>query len=202
MRKDKGFCTFSPHRRYGWRFFLLTVVALFLVPVSVAAQASKKMKMDKNQPIQIQSDRLDAYQEKNLVIFSGHAVATQGDKTIKADRLLIYYKDNPATPEKSKEKSNKMDMGAGGDLEKIEAQGQVVITQTNRVVTGDNAVFYQDSQKIVMTGNAVMREGKNIIKGEKIVVFLDEDRGVIEGSERKRVTATIYPNEKKEENPK
>jgi lipopolysaccharide export system protein LptA len=198
MRKDKGFSTVYHHRWYGWRLFLLTVVSLFLVPVSVAAQAPKKMKMDKNQPIQIQSDRLDAYQEKNLIIFSGHAVATQGDKTIKSDRLLIYYKDNPATPEKS----NKTDVGTAGDLEKIEAQGQVVITQTNRVVTGENAVFYQDSQKIVMTGNAVMREGKNIIKGETIVVFLDEDRGVIEGSEHKRVTATIYPNEKKEENPK
>jgi lipopolysaccharide export system protein LptA len=198
MRKNKGHCTASHHRRYGWRLFLLTIVPLFLVPVSVAAQAPKKMKMDKNQPIQIQSDRLDAYQEKNLVIFSGHAIATQGDKTIKAERLLIYYKDHPATPEKS----SKVDMGTTGDLEKIEAQGQVVITQVNRVVTGDQAVFYQDSQKIVMTGNAVMREGKNMIKGEKIVVLLDEDRSVIEGSERKRVTATIYPNEKKEENPK
>jgi lipopolysaccharide export system protein LptA len=198
MRKDKRLCTVSHHRWYGWRLFLLTVVSLFLVPVSVVAQAPKKMKMDKNQPIQIQSDRLDAYQEKKLIIFSGQAVATQGDKTIKADRLLIYYKDHPATPEKS----NKMDMGAAEDLEKLEAQGQVVITQTNRIVTGDNAVFYQDSQQIVMTGNAVMREGKNIIKGEKIVVFLEEDRGVIEGSERKRVTATIFPNEKKEENPK
>ncbi len=200
MRKDKGLCTVFHHRRYGWRLFLLTVVSLLLVPVFVAAQAPKKMKMDKNQPIQIQSDRLDAYQEKKLVVFSGNAVATQGEKTIKADRLLIYYKDKdrPATPEKS----NKMDMGTAGDLEKLEAQGQVVITQTNRVVTGDHAVFYQDSQKIVMTGNAVMREGKNMVKGEKIVVFLDENRGVIEGSERKRVTATIYPNEKNEENPK
>lgn len=186
------------HRWYDWRLLLLAIVSLILVPVYVAAQAPKKVKMDNNQPIQIQSDRLDAYQEKKLVIFSGHAVATQGDKTIRADRLLIYHKDRAAAPEKS----NKMDMRAAGDLEKIEAQGQVVVTQVNRVVTGDNAVFYQDSQKIVMTGNAVMREGKNVVKGEKITVFLDEDRGMIEGSDGKRVTATIYPNEKKEENPK
>ena len=198
MKKEKGLCTVSHHRRYGWRLFLLTVVSLFLIPVSVAAQAPKKIKMDKNQPIQIESDRLDAYQEKKLVIFSGHAVATQGDKTIKADRLLIYYKDQPVTPEKR----NRTDMGTAGDFEKLEAQGQVVITQTNRVVTGDQAIFYQDSQKIVTTGNAVMREGKNMVKGEKIIVFLDEDRGLIEGSEHKRVTATIYPNEKKEEKPK
>lgn len=167
------------------------VVLLLLLPVFLAAQAPNKLKMDKNQPIQIQSDRLDAYQEKKMVVFSGHAVATQGDKTIKADRLLIYYKDQKSG------KKNALDIEAAGDLEKLEAHGSVVITQTNRVVTGNMAVFHQETQKIVMTGNAVMREGKNVIKGERIVVFLEEDRGVIEGSETKRVTATIYPNEKK-----
>jgi lipopolysaccharide export system protein LptA len=187
-----------------WRYrvggvlrFALAVVLVLLIPASIAAGAPNKLKMDKNQPIQIQSDRLEAYQEKKMVVFSGHAIATQGDKTITADRLLIYYKNAAA----GTENKNAADMGATGDLEKLEAQGSVVITQTNRVVTGNQAVFYQETQKIVMTGNAVMREGNNIIKGERIVVFLAEDRGVIEGSETKRVTATIYPNEKKEAKP-
>jgi lipopolysaccharide export system protein LptA len=93
-------------------------------------------------------------------------------------------------------------MGAVGDLERLEAQGHVTITEPNRIVTGDHAVFYYDLQKIVMTGNAVMSEGKNIIRGGKIIVLLDEDRGIVEGSESKRVTATIYPDEKKEGNKK
>jgi lipopolysaccharide export system protein LptA len=198
MRKDMGWCATVDVKRCRKRLFLLLVAFLLLVPVSGLAQAPKKPKMDKNQPILIQSDRLDAYQEKKMVIFSGNAVATQGDKTIKSDRLLIYYKDNPGNPKKKEVK----DVGNAGDLEKLEAQGHVTITQINRVVTGENAIFYQDSQKIVMTGNAVMREGKNVVKGDRIVVFLNEDRGVVEGSESKRVTATIYPNEKKEENPR
>jgi lipopolysaccharide export system protein LptA len=197
MRKDMGWCAAVDVKGCRKRLFLLLVAFLLLVPVSGLAQAPKKPKMDKNQPILIQSDRLDAYQEKKMVIFSGNAVATQGDKTIKSDRLLIYYKDNPGNPKKKEVK----DVGNAGDLEKLEAQGHVTITQINRVVTGENAIFYQDSQKIVMTGNAVMREGKNVVKGDRIVVFLNEDRGVVEGSESKRVTATIYPNEKKEENP-
>jgi lipopolysaccharide export system protein LptA len=90
-------------------------------------------------------------------------------------------------------------MEAAGDLDQVEAEGHVTITQTSRVVTGDYAIFYQDTQKIIMTGNAVMRDGKNVIRGDRIVVFLDENRGVVESDEKKRVTATIYPNEKKEE---
>jgi lipopolysaccharide export system protein LptA len=188
---------YSSHR-FGTRLFMLMVVALLLFPVSAPAQAQKKLKMDKSQPIDIQSDRLDAYQEKRAVIFSGNAVATQGVRTIKADRLLIYYKDRPGATEKK----DIQGMGAVGDLERLEAQGHVTITEPNRIVTGDHAVFYYDLQKIIMTGNAVMREGKNIIRGGKIIVLLDEDRGIVEGSESKRVTATIYPDEKKEENKK
>ena len=198
MRKDRSSQKVYHSHSFGTRLFMLMVVSLLLLPVSDPAQAQKKLKMDKSQPIQIQSDRLDAYQEKKVVIFSGNAVATQGDRTIKADRLLIYYKDRPGGTEKKDTK----DMGTAGDFERLEAEDHVIITEINRIVTGDHAVFYQDSQKIVMTGNAVMREGKNIIKGGKIIVFLDEDRGVVESGESKRVTATIYPNEKKEETPK
>jgi len=199
MRKDGSSQKVYHSRWFGTRLFMLMVVFLLLFPVSVSAQAQKKnLKMDKGQPIHIQSDRLDAYQEKKEVIFSGNAVATQGDRTIKSDRLLIYYKDRPGGTEKKDIKG----VGAVGDLEKLEAQGRVTITEPNRIVTGDHAVFFYDLQKIEMTGNAVMREGKNIIRGSKIIVLLDEDRGIVEGSENKRVTATIYPDEKKEENKK
>lgn len=199
MRKDDCYISKALDDRWsGTRLLAILFISVLLVFVSGLAQAQKKLKMDKDQPIQIQSDRLDAYQEKRVVIFSGNAVATQGDRTIKAERMLIYYKDRSGGPEKK----NVSEIGAAGDLERLEAQGRVTITEPNRIVTGDQAVFYQDSQKIVMTGNAVMREGKNVIKGGKIIVFLNEDRGVVESSESKRVTATIYPNEKKEEKKK
>ncbi|HEX7533670.1 MAG TPA: LptA/OstA family protein, partial [Syntrophales bacterium] len=68
--------------------------------------------------------------------------------------------------------------------------------QGERVVTGNDAVYYQDTQQIVMLGNAVMREGRNVINGDRIVVFLDEDRGVVESAEKGRVKATIYPEDK------
>jgi lipopolysaccharide export system protein LptA len=178
-----------------WVVAALLAVMPGVAQAQKAASGQKKVKVDKNQPIQIVSDRLDAYNETKNVIFSGNAVATQGDKVIKADRLIIHYKDNPEKQKKQEIKG----MGETGDLDQVEAVGHVIITQTGRVVTGDHAIFYQDSQKVVMTGNAVMREGKNVIVGHRIIVFLDEDRGVVESDQNKRVTATIYPSEKKQE---
>jgi lipopolysaccharide export system protein LptA len=144
------------------------------------------------EPIRITADRLDAYNERHMVVFSGNATAIQGAQVIKADRIWLYYKKDPG-------EGTKGDL-AGGNLEKIEAKGGVTITDGQRTVTGGEAVFYRDYQKIIVTGNPVMREGENVVRGERIIVLLQENRGVIEGAKGNRVTATIYPKEFKEKN--
>lgn len=180
--------------KISWILLLLFIVPIWNLDASESAVARRKSKIDANQPIKIVSDRLDAYNEKKLVVFSGNAVATQADRVIRSDKLLLYYRKDTDKTEKSAPKS----AGEMGELEKIEAKGRVSVTQGEKIVTGDDAVFFQDTQKIVMTGNAVMREGRNIIRGDRIVVFLDEDRGIVESGANKRVKATIYPEDEKD----
>jgi len=144
-------------------------------------------------PIEIVSDRLDAYHREKLVVFSGNVVATQKNRVIQADRVLVYYKKNDKKVAAQSRRGETSD-----DLDRIEARGNVRVTQGEKIVTGDKAVFFNDEQKIIMTGNPVMREGSNVIKGDRIVVLLDENRGVVESSREKRVTATIYPEESKQ----
>lgn len=170
------------------------IILLHSVLCAQEVQPQKTIKVEKNKPIEIISNRLDAYSEKRLVVFSGNAIATQGDKIIKSDRIMLYYKKESSGVSHAGAES----AGKAGDIEKIEAKGNVSVTQGDRVVTGDDAVFYQEAQKIIVTGNAVMREGRNVIRGDRIVVFLDENRGVVESDSSKKVKATIYPEERKE----
>lgn len=176
--------------------FFLSLCLLFQVGFAHAAAVERKARSLQRgaEPIEIVSDRLDAYSERRLVVFSGNASATQGTRVIKADRLLLYYRENARDPKIVELKA----FGRTGELERVEAKGHVVVSEGERMVTGNEAVFYQDTQKIVMTGNAVMHEGDNVIRGETIVVFLDENRGIVESTGGKRVTATIYPREAKE----
>lgn len=179
--------------------FLRIVVALGILmavpcpPESAEAETKQKPRIEKNQPIQIVSDRLDAYNEKRMVVFSGNAVATQGTRTIRTDRLTLYYRENKKAAGQAA-----IEVDGAGDLERVEAKGHVTITEGERVITGEEAVFEQDAQKITMSGGAVLREGANIVRGDRIVVFLDENRGVVESAENRRVTATIYPGETQE----
>jgi lipopolysaccharide export system protein LptA len=177
---------------------IITLCMLFSFPYAVATAAESRDKMASIKgggPIEIVSDRLDAYNQEKLVVFSGNVVATQKDKVIKADRIFVYYKKNDKATAKQTRTTENTD-----DLDRIEAKGNVRVTQGEKIVTGENAVFFNNEQKIIMTGNPVMREGSNVIKGERIVVLLEEDRGVVESSKEKRVTATIYPDEGKLKN--
>jgi lipopolysaccharide export system protein LptA len=167
-------------------------------PLDLRGQSKPKAQVEKNQPIEIVSDRLDAYHEKRMVVFSGNAVATQGVRTIRADVLTIFYKEDKNKEEKKTAGKPAGDAEAVGDLERVEAKGHVTITEPNRIVTGEDAVYEQGLQKITMTGNPVLREGANVIRGDRVVVFLDENRGVVESAQNKRVTATIYPGQNQE----
>jgi lipopolysaccharide export system protein LptA len=167
------------------------VIAAFWQPADVhgAGDTKPKPRVAREEPIQIVSDRLDAYNEKRMVVFSGNAVATQGGRTIRSDRLTLYYKEE----KRSNGRQSGETEGMGG-MDRVEANGHVTITEGDRIVTGETALFEQEAQKITVTGGAVLREGTNVIRGDRIFVFLNENRGVVEGAENKRVTATIYPD--------
>lgn len=175
--------------------FIVTILlgALFSTPCLVFAQDILQEMKGKGGPIEITSDRLDAYNEKKMVVFSGNVVATQQDKTIYADALNIFYKKEPGSQSKSQAK--KKPETAGGELDRIEAVGNVRIVQQNRLVTGQKAVYLQNEQKIIVTGDPVLKEGENVIKGDRVVVLLDENKGIVESSKQKRVTAVINPPE-------
>ena len=181
------------------KILLISLAVLVIVSFSQISvrggEQEKETKNKKSEPIHIVSDRLDAYNDRGLVVFSGNVVATQEDKIMKSDNLFLYYKKREGESKKIGSKN----IIKAGELEKVEAKGNVRITQGERVVTGEKAIFYNDEQKIVVTGNPVMQEEKNIIKGEKIVVLLEENRGIVESTPGNRVTATIYPQETKGE---
>jgi len=170
--------------------FACALIVVFCSSDGWTAKSNQKAQVGKKEPIQIVSDRMDAYNEEKVVVFYGNAVATQGARTIRADRLTLYYKQDAATSAGST-----AGLESTGNLEKVVATGKVSITEGERIATGDEAVFLQDVQKITVTGNAVLREGTNVVRGDRVVVFLDENRGVVESLENRRVTATIYPKE-------
>lgn len=180
-------------------FIFFIMVALCAISWAQTGTVKQDM-MKKSEPIDIVSDRMEAFQLKKMVVFSGNVVAIQGDITLKSDQLFVYYKDKEkGKNETTKEKVAKRDLETTGDLERIEAKGNVIITQKDMTATGKEAVYYEEKAEIVLTGNPVLKDGNNTIKGCRVIVYVNESRGKVEPCREEnsgRVTAVIHPKEK------
>ena len=138
---------------------------------------SKEAKLvgDKSQPIDITSDKVEAYWKENLIIFKGNVIARQKDIVIYADSVEAVIVDD------------------GKGIEKVIAGGNVKIQQGLRVANCQKAVFYNVEQKVVMTGEPKVSEGGNIVSGDEIVFDIEKDRVEVKGGPSGRGKATIQP---------
>lgn len=156
---------------------LLLLCLLLAAPVSAADVPGSGVGSD--QPIDIRSDRLEANEAKKQMRFVGDVVATQGDLTIYAKELTLYYSEE------------------SGEVDRVEAIGDVRIVQGEKVATGQKGVFYNREAKIVLTGAPRVNQGEDFISGEKITVFLNEERSEVSGQEGGRVNAVFHPKGEK-----
>ncbi len=134
--------------------------------------------------IQIKSDRLEAHQKERQVIFLGHVVATQGDLTIRGDRMTIFYSEGGGAEVTGND--------LGERLDRIEVEGNVRISQSKTVATARNAVYYRSNNKVVLTGEPRVQRDKDVIQGSSITLFLDSEKSIVEGGPSGPVEATIY----------
>jgi lipopolysaccharide export system protein LptA len=166
-------------KTYTYSVIVLAIVWLLFGGLSQGQSATPK-----DGPVHIVSDRLEAYQQQQKVIFIGNVVAKQGELTIRGDRMTIFYleRKNPQPDEE----------GLGGKVERIEVDGGVHITQKKIVATGEHVVYFNEENKIILTGEPRVEQGKDSIQGEKITLFLDTEKSVVEGGPSRPVEATIY----------
>ena len=129
-------------------------------------------------PTTIKSNQMLADNKGKTALFSGDVVTKQGDITIYSERMTINYGDK-------------------GDVEKVEADGNVRIVQENRIGTASHAVYDTRKGHITLTGNPKVMQGKDSITGKTIIYYVDEDKSVVSGDADSRVNAVIHPPAKK-----
>ena len=133
--------------------------------------------VDKSQPIDITSDKVEAYWKENLIIFRGNVIARQKDMVIYADSLEA------------------VTIEEGKGIDRVTAGGNVRIQQGLRVANCQKAIFYNLDQKVVLTGDPKVSEGENIVSGDEIIVDIDKNRVEVKGGSSGRGKATIQPGE-------
>lgn len=154
-------------------------------------KADKQDLLKNDAPIHIASDRMEVNQKDKVVSFEGHVVVQQADLTITGKVLRVYTLEGPAKQAGEGAESAKADR-----IDRIEVEGEVKISQQDKIATADKAIYYHEQQKIVLMGKPQFSQGQDTISGRLITLYLPEQRTVVEGAQDTPVHAVLYPEQK------
>lgn len=138
-------------------------------------------------------DSLEWYDQKQVAVARGNAVAVRNGKTIKADILTAYMvKTKPAdakgaarpakVPAPQGAKPSATPVAAAGmpgasdsKISRVDAQGHVVVTNAVDTGRGDYGVYNADTGICTLVDNVVIARGKDVIKGQYGVMDLNKN---------------------------
>jgi lipopolysaccharide export system protein LptA len=148
--------------------------------VTGVPNAMQGFSQNRDQPIQIESATLEMRDKKKEATFAGSVKVVQGDTTMTSRTLVVFYESSsaaaaPAANSKAAPKSAPIQSatpGPGGasSIKRLEARGNVVVTQKDQVVTGETAVFDTKTNLVTMLGGVVLTQCKNVLRGDRLLV--------------------------------
>ncbi|KRP86775.1 lipopolysaccharide export system protein LptA [Bradyrhizobium sp. USDA 4518] len=174
--------------------------------MSGVPNAMQGFSQNRDQPIQIEAASLEMRDKKKEATFAGNVKVVQGDTTMTSKTLVVFYEDKstqaPAPAPAGTKGANAKGAapmqtatpGPGGasSIKRLEAKGNVVVTQKDQVVTGETAIFDTKTNLITMLGGGgsqvVLTQCQNVLRGDRLLVDMttgvsrvEADNGKVQG---------------------
>jgi lipopolysaccharide export system protein LptA len=190
------------HHACAFAVALATIAAGEAVAQSAVTGVPNAMQgfsQNRDQPIQIDAATLEMRDKKKEATFAGNVKVVQGDTTMTSKTLVVFYESTPAAapappanakvaPKSAPMQSTTPGPGGSSSIRRLEAHGNVVVTQKDQVVTGETAVFETKTNLITMLGGVVLTQGKNVLRGDRLLVDMttgvsrvESDSGRVQG---------------------
>ena len=159
------------------------IVAAACITLLTYPLPGKTLSTDRNQPINIEADRLDIDDARHISIYQGNVEMQQGSLHIRADKIIFHFT-------------------AENDMERLEIEGSPAtlkqLDDSNLPISGSaHKIIYTDNQLLLnLQGDARFRSNRDTIEGEWISVNTDTD-SVKAGSKKgeNRVRMLIQPKD-------
>lgn len=171
--------------------------AVYDIDQGIAMITGNNLKLTTATDVVTARDSLEWYDTRQIAVARGNAVATRSPKTIKADILTAYMHKSttpqakgapraepagkPSTPNsRTAAGSAKQGLIGGGQdgesrISRVDAQGNVVITDAMNTGRGDYGVYNGDTGIATLIGNVVIQRGSNVIRGQRGVMDLNNN---------------------------
>lgn len=177
-----------PAGRAALAAVLLAAVALAAPPVLAQETGSSApfigTRTDSSAPIEIVADTLEVKQKEQLAIFRGNVDALQDDMRLRADTLIVHYRENKENPDQP-------------GISKIEAEGNVFVSSPKETAEGARGIYDVDRSRIDLVGGVVLTQGENVVRGERLEMNLATGESKVASSDGGgRVRGLFVPDKK------
>lgn len=148
---------------------------LLMVEHSVELEDRVYVKTSGGGPVRITSDSLIVDHAKKRADFTGVVHLQRDNFTLRSDRLVVFYREE-----------------MGGDIERADAYGNVVMTQQEKQGSSDRAIYRQRENELELIGNAEVTGQEGTVRGESLLHHLDTKLTTVkQGESGKRARMTI-----------
>lgn len=131
--------------------------AVYDLDQGVVVLLGEALRFENGEDVITARDSLEYWEQRNLAVARGDAVALRGGRRIRADILTAYFEAD--------------DAGATR-LTRVDATGNVVITTPQEVARGQEGVYNALEEKATLNGDVRITRGENQLNGQRAVVDL------------------------------
>ncbi|WP_395673439.1 LptA/OstA family protein [Phenylobacterium sp.] len=171
------------------RIRLLSTMAVLVAAAALPAAAQLT---NSDAPVDITADELEVVNTECTATWRGNAEALQDTSRLRAQVLRLVNQRGAAKPGGAAGSSC-------GEMERMEAEGQVFYVTPQQRVRADKGVYVASTEMLTMTGDVVAVQGQNVIRGTRMVINTRTGQGQMVGAAtgrnaQGRVRGVIYPN--------
>ena len=137
-----------------------------------------------DQPIQIESDKLQVQDEQGTATFIGNVKVVQGNTLMQTGHMTVHYARNGGST-----------TSGTSQIDRIDVKDKVYIKSDDQEATADQGVFDMKAETLELTGKqVVLSQGNNVFVGCKLIVFVKTGEAKLEsGSSCGRVKIQLDP---------
>ena len=135
-----------------------------VIALGMGASAQTIASHNTNAPVSFDAGSIDFDDRANRVVLSGNVVVNQAGLSVRSNRMLASYTDDGSL-----------------DVQRITANGGVVVTRANERASGDVAVYDFGRRIITMAGNVSLSRGSDTLRGERLVINLATGLSSVDG---------------------
>jgi len=147
-------------------------------------------------PVDISADEQEVINSQCKTIFRGAVEVLQDKARMRAATMTVYNRRKVAGKASGTPGGN----ADCGDVDRVEADGNVFYVTPEQTVRGDHAVYDYATDTVVVTGDVVAVRGQDVARGDRMTIKTKTNDVKMEsnatGRGKPRVRAVLYPSDK------